>query len=117
MFPKMPVAALAAAAMLVAAPARADEVTSLLDQATYYMRLSNSSLELANRGSARKEKCKWARQSRGELARALEYYDAAERRAASSPSWSSSDREKLAQIGQKGRDLVPKADAYINEVC
>lgn len=118
MVPKIPVTALAAAAaILVAAPARADEVTSLLEQATYYMQLSTSSLDLATRVSARKEKCQWARQSRGELAKALEYYDAAERRAATNPSWSAADREKLSQIGQKGRDLVPRAEAFIREVC
>ena len=103
--------------LLTAAPARADEVTRLLDQGTYYMELANSSLDLANRVTARKEKCQWARQSRGELVRALEYYDQAERTANSSPSWSPADRARLSEVVRKGRDQLPKADKLIKELC
>lgn len=103
--------------LLTTVPARADEVTRLLDQGTYYMGLANSSLDLANRVSARKEKCQWARQSRGELVRALDYYDQAERAANSSPSWSPSDRARLSEVVRKGHDQLPKADKLIKELC
>jgi hypothetical protein len=117
MFPKMPVAALAVAGMLVAAPARADEVTSLLDQGSYWLQLSQSSIELSGKVSARKEKCRWARQGRGELVKAIGYYDEAERRAPSQPNWSAADRTKLGQMAQTVRGLLPRTDALIQQLC
>lgn len=117
MFPKMPVALLAAAAMLVAAPARADDVRSLLDQGSYWLQLSQSSIELSGKVSARKEKCQWARQGRGELVKAIAYYDQAERRAQSSPNWTAADQTKLGEMAQTVRGLLPRTDALIRQIC
>lgn len=109
----------AAVAVLLAAstPARADEVTSLLDQGTYYVKLATSSLDLAKRVSARKEKCQWARQSRGELVRGLDYYDQAERKANVSPAWSPADRARLSEMVLKWRGMLTKSDELISQLC
>ncbi len=117
MFPKMPVAVLAAAVLLTAAPARADEVRSLLDQGSYWLQLSQSSIELSGKVTARKEKCQWARQGRGELVKAIDYYDAAERSAQGNPNWTSAERTKLSQMVQSVHGLLPRTDALIQQIC
>lgn len=117
--PRLAKACLAAvsAALLFAAPARADQVRSLLDQGSYWLQLSQSSIELSGKVSARKEKCQWARQGRGELVKAIDYYDAAERSAQGNPNWTAADRAKLGETVQSIRGLLPRTDALIQQIC
>ncbi len=117
MLPKTGFTALAVAAMLVAVPAHADQVRSLLDQGSYWLQLSQSSIELSGKVSARKKKCQWARQGRGELVKAIDYYDAAERSAQGNPNWSAADRAKLGEMVQSVHGLLPRTDALIQQIC
>lgn len=110
-------AAIAALALVQSGPAQADAALGQLEQGTYYAQLAASSLDLANRGSARKEKCKWARQSRSELTQAQNYYEGAERLAQTSPNWGPQDRARLSELVIKTRGSLAKTDELIRQLC
>lgn len=107
----------ATATMLAATPAKADEVTDLIERGTYYFQLATSSLDLAKRVSARKEKCQWARQSRGELAQGLGYYETAQSRARTNPNWPADQRAKLDGVVERTRESLKQADQVVSQLC
>ncbi|MEQ1498154.1 MAG: hypothetical protein ABL914_05805 [Novosphingobium sp.] len=109
---------LAAASLLAISapsPARADAVTSLLDSASYYLQLAASSVDLSSRVSARKEKCQWARQAQGEMAKAVGFYDAALQRAQT--DWPQGDRDKLGQLVSNVHDQSRRLDELTGKLC
>jgi hypothetical protein len=110
-------AALLALMIAPASPALADAVSDQLERGSYYAQLSISSLDLANRVSARREKCQWARQSRGELSQAQNHYESAERLAQTSPNWTPAQRTRLGELVTKTRDSLAKADQLIKQLC
>jgi hypothetical protein len=109
---------LAALALLGSAtPALADAVTDQIDRGIYWVELANSSLELAYKVTARKEKCQWARQSHRELSEGLNYYEGAERLAQNTPGWPHEQRAKLSALVQSTRDQLGKAQGLIRDLC
>lgn len=110
-------AALLALAFAYAGPAQADAVTNQLEQGTYYAQLSASSLDLAGKVTARKEKCQWARQSRGELSQGLSYYEGAQRLAQNHPGWTDAQRLRLDELVGKTRTSLQKTDELIKKLC
>ncbi|MBP6362763.1 MAG: hypothetical protein KA233_07020 [Novosphingobium sp.] len=117
MKPLWKLTALAAVAMSQASPALADAAFDQLEQGTYYAQLAASSIDLANRGSARKEKCKWVRQSRAELTQAQSHYESAERLAQNSSSWTPQQRVRLGELVTKTRGSLEKTDELIRQLC
>jgi hypothetical protein len=117
MKPLLKPAALMALALAYASPALADAVNDQLERGIYYAQLSASSLDLAGKVTARKEKCQWARQSRGELSQGLSYYEGAQRLARNDPKWSPAQRVKLDELVNETRESLQQTDDLIKKLC